>query len=390
MTGVEESVGIDTSDLDRYVGQSFGGGQLLEPIAVNDIRRWVQGMQYPNPLHYDAEFAATTRFGGIVAPQSFMVNTDIGHGSMPSVFGKIPGSHMVFGGDEWWFYGHTVVPGDQITVHRRHHDYRVAETKFAGPTVFGRGDSVHVNQRGEAVSKQRSTSVRYLVEEAKRRSFFASSMPLPPTWTAAQLDELYERRLAWILSGREGHTPSWTDAEPGLPLPTCPIGPHTIQTFATEWRAFTSVVWGTTKDLWKDFSGIDGGWLPEMTRDDELAKIDPSQGDGMYRGASRGHVDGEAADIVGLPRGYGYGASMGAWALNYVAFWSGHDGFIRHSTIQYRTPPFVGDVTFVDGTVTERREDAVLGVGIATVEVVMTNQDQIVVARGSIEVELPS
>lgn len=382
-------VGIDTSDLDQYVGTWCGGGQLREPVAVNDIRRWVQGMQYPNPLHYDEDYARATRFGGIVAPQSFMVNTDIGHGSMPSVFGKIPGSHMVFGGDEWWFYGPRVRPGDQIEVRRRHHDYRVAQTRFAGPTVFARGDTTHVNQRGDVVSKQRSTSVRYLVDEARRRSHFAETSP-EPSWTDEQLVELYERRLGWIHSGREGTSPQWADAEPGSRLPTCPIGPHTVQTFATEWRAFTSVVWGATKDLYQDFSGIDGGWLPEMSRDQDLAAIDPSQGDGMFRGASRGHVDEAAAAMIGLPRGYGYGASIGAWALNYVAFWAGHDGFIRHSLLQYRTPPFVGDVTFVDGTVADRREDDVLGVGMVTVDVTMTNQDGAVVAAGPVEVELPS
>ena len=390
MASVDQSATIDTSDLDQYVGKTFGGGQLRDPVTVNDIRRWVQGMQYPNPLHYDVEYAETTRFGGIVAPQSYMVNTDIGHGSMPSVFGKIPGSHMVFGGDEWWFYGPRVVPGDKIEVHRRHHDYRVAETRFAGPTVFGRGDNTHVNQRGEVVSKQRSTSVRYLVEEARRRSHFNQEAGVEPTWTGEQLDALYERRLAWIYSGRDGATPRWSDVEPGLTLPTCPIGPHTIQTFATEWRAFTSVVWGSTKDLWANFSGLDGGWLPEMMRDEELAKIDPSQGDGMFRGASRGHVDEDAASIIGLPRGYGYGASMGAWALNYGAFWAGNDGFIRHSKLQYRTPPFVGDVTFIDGTVSGKREDEGLGVNIVTVDLTMTNQDGAVVASGPVDIELPS
>ena len=55
MASVDESVTIDTSDLDQYVGKAFGGGQLRDPVTVNDIRRWVQGMQYPNPLHYDVE-----------------------------------------------------------------------------------------------------------------------------------------------------------------------------------------------------------------------------------------------------------------------------------------------------------------------------------------------
>ena len=390
MSDVDESrVTIDTSDLDQWCGKPMGGGQLREPVTVTEIRRWVQGMQYPNPLHYDDERAAQSRFGRIVAPQSFMVNCDIGHGSMPSVFGKIPGTHMIFGGDEWWFYGPRVFPGDQIHVDRQHLDYKVAETKFAGPTVFGRGDNTHINQHGDAVSKQRSTSVRYLAAEARERGFFGEAAPRPE-WTPDRLDALAEQRLAWIRSGRDGTTPAFGAVDVGLELPTCPIGPHTVQSFVTEWRAFTSVVWGATRDLWSDFSGLDGGWLPEMSRDEDAAKENPQLGDGMYAGASRGHVDADAAAIIGLPRGYGYGASMGAWALNYAAYWAGDDGFVRHSNIQYRFPPFEGDASLLDAVVTEKRVDEELGVPIVTIELTMTNQDGAVLAKGPIEVEVPS
>lgn len=384
-----DEVRLDTSDLDQYLGASMGGGQLREPITVTDIRRWVQGMQYPNRLHYDDEYAATTPFGRIVAPQSFMVNCDIGHGSMPSVFGKLPGTHMIFGGDEWWFYGPRVFPGDQITVERRHLDYKVSDTKFAGPTVFGRGDSTHVNQRGEKVSTQRSTSVRYLAEEARKRGFFGAAAP-EPTWTPERLAELAARRMEWVRSSRETPSPRWADVKVGTKLVTCPIGPHTVQSFTTEWRAHTSVVWGSTKDLWADFSGLDGGWLPEMSRDEEAAKIDPAQGDGLYAGASRGHVDTDAAELVGLPRAYGYGASMGAWILNYAAYWAGDIGFVRHSDVQYRFPPFVDDATLVDAEVVDKRHDTELDVPIATLELSMTNQDGAVLAKGTVEVELPA
>ena len=67
---------FDTRDVDRWVGVPLGGGQLRDPIAANDIRRWVQGMQNPNPLHYDDGFAAESRFGRLVAPQSFVVWTE--------------------------------------------------------------------------------------------------------------------------------------------------------------------------------------------------------------------------------------------------------------------------------------------------------------------------
>ena len=45
-------VTLDTSDVDRWVGVPLGGGYLKDPVHVNDIRRWAQGMQNPNPLYY--------------------------------------------------------------------------------------------------------------------------------------------------------------------------------------------------------------------------------------------------------------------------------------------------------------------------------------------------
>ncbi|TML56962.1 MAG: MaoC family dehydratase, partial [Actinobacteria bacterium] len=51
MATVEEAVRFDTSDVDRHVGKPVGGGQLKDPVTTTDVRRWAQGMQYPNPLH---------------------------------------------------------------------------------------------------------------------------------------------------------------------------------------------------------------------------------------------------------------------------------------------------------------------------------------------------
>src|SRR5262249_2647401 len=56
---------LDCSDLDRYLGKPMQPARLREPLGNNDIRRWVQAMHYPNRLHYEDEFAAESRFGGI-------------------------------------------------------------------------------------------------------------------------------------------------------------------------------------------------------------------------------------------------------------------------------------------------------------------------------------
>jgi hypothetical protein len=44
------------------------------PIAVSDIRRWAIAVYYPEippRLYWDEDYAANTRWGGIVAPQEF-------------------------------------------------------------------------------------------------------------------------------------------------------------------------------------------------------------------------------------------------------------------------------------------------------------------------------
>src|SRR5881628_1691805 len=119
---------LDCSDIDRHLGKPIQPARTVEPIQNNDIRRWVQAMHYPNRLHYDWDYAAEGRWERLVAPLSFAVATDDSHGSSPACVGAIPNSHLLFGGDEWWFYGPRIVGGDMIHNDRIPFDYLVKET----------------------------------------------------------------------------------------------------------------------------------------------------------------------------------------------------------------------------------------------------------------------
>jgi hypothetical protein len=123
--------------------------------------------------------------------------------------------------------------------------------------------------------------------------------------------------------------------------------------------------------------------------DRKMERVNPELTDGAYYGPSRGHLQPRWAQHVGMPRGYGYGASMGAWILDYVAAWAGEWGFITHSTAQYRNPAFTGDATFLTGEVVgtrvERRRKH-----LATVRVELRNQDDAIMAKATVDVELPS
>ncbi len=168
----EREVEFDASDVDNWVGVPIGGGTARYPISESDIARWAQAMHNPNPLYIRPEFAAASRFGRIVAPQSFTIAAGDGHGATPAIQGHVAGTHMLFGGDEWWFYGPRIEPGDKITHERMLFDYKVTDTKFSGPTMFSRGDTNYVNQRGEFIAKGRSTSIRYRADEARRLDAF--------------------------------------------------------------------------------------------------------------------------------------------------------------------------------------------------------------------------
>ena len=400
---------LDVSDLDRYMGVPMRPGELKEAVALNDIRRWAQAMHYPNPLHYDERWAGESRWGEIVAPQSFTVACDTSHGASPAQVGKIPGSHLIFGGDDWWFFGPRVRPGDKLVCHRMPYDYKVAETKFAGPTCFQRGDTLYINQQGERVALQRSTAIRYRVLGAREKDMFgtdagssadggapgaAPASDGEPEWTDDQLAELEERKLAFIDQIQSlGHGKRlFSSVGTGDRLTDHVLGPHSLASFATEWRAYPMTTWGATAKGPTTVRAEELGYTKEMAGfegDRRMERVNPELTDGAYYGPSRGHLQPRWARHVGMPRGYGYGASMGAWILDYVAAWAREWGTITHSSAQYRNPALTGDATFISGQVVDTRVER-KRVHIAVVKVDMRNQDDATMATATVEVELPA
>jgi len=390
----DSPVQLDLSDVDPRVGKPVGGGELWAACSPTDIRRWVMAMDYPNPIHWDEGFARQSRFGGIVAPQSFAVCMDFAHGVQPACVGRIPGSHLIFGGEEWWFYGTRIRPGDHLSQQRRFDGYKISDTKFAGPTMFSRGDTIHTNQHGTLIAKERAIAIRYLAAEAERRGMFEHQLAPVRRWTREEVKQIEKVRFEWLLSNRLGISPHFEELKVGARLQRRVLGPHSIASFTTEYRAFMFDAWGSwhwvipegVEDPW---TSQDAGWIDEFTCDYEEAKIDPRRRDGLYAGPSRGHIDPQRAGQVGMARAYGYGATMGAWVLDYLAFWAGHEGFIWHSKAQFRGPAFEGDITYVDGEIIDKQLETPQGVPLVTIKVTLTNQDGSVLVEGKAEVEVP-
>nr|WP_086494038.1 MaoC family dehydratase N-terminal domain-containing protein [Novosphingobium panipatense] len=379
---------IDFTDIDQYLGKPMDFSPMREPVANNDIRRWVHAMHYANLLHFDPATFQKSRWGRLVAPQSFAIATDDGHGAAPACVGCIPNSHLLFGGDEWWFYGPRIEAGDVVTNTRIPFDYKIKDTGF-GPTCFQRGDNNYSNQKGERIARQRSTAIRYLAhaggDSVKAEEFDE------PEWSDEAIAALEDRKFAWVKMLHDlGHKERWwDDVAVGDQLPERVFGPHSIASFATEWRAYIVNTWGTMDLRKNDLEEL--GFTREMAgyeNDPDMMLVNPALTDGAYYGPSRGHLFPKYARRIGMPRGYGYGASMGSWVTDFLSGWTGEHGMVIHSVANYRGPALTGDVTIQTAEVTEKSVDEE-GRHLVHVKHLMTNQNGKTMCTGTAEIALP-
>ena len=133
----------------------------------------------------------------------------------------------------------------------------------------------------------------------------------------------------------------------------------------------------------------DPGFGKDFAFDEEDAKVDPRKRDGLYLGPSRGHIDADRATEVGMARAYGYGATMGAWCTDYLAYWAGNDGMVRHSKADFRGPAFEGDVTYFDAEVVGKEAEYRVGGASFQVKLRLSNQNDEELVACTAEVELP-
>jgi hypothetical protein len=383
------AITLDTSDVDQYLGKAITSSRIREPIANNDIRRWAHAMHYPNLLHYDPTFGEESRYGKLVAMQSFACAVDDGMGTSPACVGCIPNSHLLFGGEEWWFEDRRISAGDWVFNERIPFDYVVKDTSSFGPTCFQRGDNFYRNQHGQLLAQQRSTAIRYNAHaggDSVNKDQFDE-----PEWTDEAIEELEARKLTWIKMMHElGHKERWwDDVNVGDKLPERVFGPHSVASFATEWRGWIVNTWGAMQGRKLDLLAL--GFTPEMAgweNDPDMLLVNPELTDGAYYGPSRGHLFPKYARRIGMPRAYGYGGAMGAWVIDFLGGWAGEHGHVAHSIANFRGPALSGDATIQTAEVVDKTIDD-KGRHLIHVKHLMKTQTGSTMATGTAEIALP-
>jgi len=134
-----------------------------EEIGRAAIRLYALALGDDNPLYQDDEFAATTRFGGVIAPPTFVCETNQYMVAAPDVDGyvghtwplPIPPSRMIRIGNDYEYF-QPVRPTDRITVTWRLAHLEERSTR-EGRMLFVESSVRYTNQHGELLAVNRET-----------------------------------------------------------------------------------------------------------------------------------------------------------------------------------------------------------------------------------------
>ena len=195
---------------------------------MNDIRRWAQGMQNPNPLYYDEALRRGEPLRAASWRRSRSRSAPTRPRRRPAIQGVDPRhAHALR-------RRRVVVLRAADRARRRDpprpHAVRLQgarDRSSPGPTMFSRGDTTYINQRGELVAS--SAPPRSATWPRTRASSACSRTTSSRTWTDEELADLEEaeaRLLPELPRPRPREAP--VRAKVGDKLPRRPIGPHTI------------------------------------------------------------------------------------------------------------------------------------------------------------------
>ena len=146
----------------------WGETRASYPITDTDIKRWAMATYYPEKpprIYWDTEYAASTKYGGIIAPPDF--NPFAWTLERPvrvagNLAGERPDGKPLTGmnGGQTDTYGVPMRPGDVISARSRLLDWEEREGRL-GHTMYVRTQIEWRNQRDELVKTRISIAIRY-------------------------------------------------------------------------------------------------------------------------------------------------------------------------------------------------------------------------------------
>lgn len=345
----------------------------LEPwcheATRDNIRHYAHGIGDDNPLWCDPDYAARTRFRGIVAPPSFLFACSR---IISGYVGGLAGVHAMWAGADWKWHL-PIRRNDEITTEAWLKDLIEHSTRFAGRAVQQIYHVKFYNQDKALVAEADSWCFRTDRDQAREEGTKYKELKAKPPkrYTDDELAAFYRHYAEEEIRGA---TPRYfDDVAVGERLPTMAKGPMTVTGFIAFAQGWGGLYIRANKLAWKQIQKHVGLGIKNRF--------------GIPDCPERVHWENEFALMVGAPGAYDYGPERCSWLTHHLTNWMGDDGFLRRAQSRIRRHNPEGDFLLINGKVTRKFVDG--GRHLVEIEQEARNQDGELSVLGSGVVELP-
>lgn len=333
------------------------------------IKKFADGIGDSNPLWCDAEYATGTRYGGIVAPPSWVI----------CVFAGVQFGWRGLGGfhnaTEAEFY-RLVQLNDKITPECVYTGFEGPKpSEFAEKMVIDFYDNKYYNQRKETVARIKWSVIRTERAKAREKGKYGS-IQLPHPWADKELKKIEEEVLSEEIRGSNPRY--WEDVAPGDELKPVVKGPIGL----TDELAYFAAGGTPIPRL-----GAHGVALRQYRQHPAWAFRDPNSY--ALEPIFAVHYNKEAAKAMGLPMPYDVGFQRQCWQIHLLTNWMGDEGWLKRARAEYRRFVYYSDVVWVRGKVIKKYIDAE-GEPCVDIETNALNQRGENVMPGGATIALPS
>jgi len=354
------------------VGMDVRLEQWNNEASRDSIRHYAWGIGDDNPLYCDPGYAAQTRWGGIIAPPTFLFGICDGliAPGLPDI--------QWFGAGRELYLDRPIRRNEEITVHGRYVAAREAGGGHVERMILQTSEVDYLDADRQRVGMVRTHAFRVA------RQGSSSSLKYQPRATHVYTDEDIERIEAAVLGEyrRGATTLHWDDVRVGDLMPGTVRGPLTLMDMTCYYAgAVGTPGYKSTRLRWKYKH-----WAHHAPH------LLPNSYDPSYFGAaivpSIGHQDAKVATAeLGMPGAYDNGAQRVGFVTGCVTNWMGDDGQLRSIVVRFKLPVIFGDTLYTKGKVTAVRRDG--DAGMVDADVWAENQFGDVVASGRAVIELP-
>lgn len=334
------------------------------PTATADcIRRWAISMGDSNSLYYDPAYAAQSRWGGAVAPPGFEWSmgwdrtATVPEDLFRETRSALRGVQLYHSGAEYLFH-RPITDGTELFKAEWVEDVEAKASRFGNRSLivnnancfWDKDDTVYTTSSRWFVHVERRPASETKRSEAKDE---------PAHYTKEQIEEIEATYDAEYIRGSD--TLYFEDVAIGDALPTMVKGPLTIT------------------DMVNFHMGA--GWLTYGNPPYRLAYENRKKLKGFYSRnefnawdtLQRVHWDMALAHKVGVQATYDIGPMRYVMVCHYLTNFAGDDAWVQRIRYELRNFNYMGDTTWLTGTVTDRRVDPLLG-PLIEVRIVGKNQ----------------